>query len=100
MRQIIARGAGGHRVEIGTPEQIADTIEDWFQDGAADGFNIMNDIYPSGLAAFVDHVIPLLQKRGIFRTEYEGHTLRNHYGLEEPHNQFAKRELEEVPLAV
>lgn len=100
VRQIIARGAGGHRVEIGTPEQIADTMEEWFREGAADGFNIMNDVYPSGLASFVDHVIPILQKRGIFRTEYEGRTLRSHYGLEAPRNVFAKRELEEVPLAV
>jgi len=81
IREIIVRGEGGHRQIIGTPEQIADGMELWFREGAADGFNIMNDVYPSGLEAFCEQVIPLLQRRGLFRTEYEETTLRGRYGL-------------------
>ena len=88
MRQLIGRlgGGRGHRTFAGTPEQVADTIEEWFDNGAADGFNIMPAVLPSGLVAFVDHVVPILQKRGRFRTEYEGATLRDHYGLPRPAN--------------
>ncbi|HEY0125058.1 MAG TPA: LLM class flavin-dependent oxidoreductase [Rhizobium sp.] len=91
VREIIASGGGAHRLVVGTPVQIADTIEDWFVSGAADGFNIMSDIYPSGLEAFVDHVVPILQKRGLFRSDYEGDTLRSHYGAPAPENQFVTR---------
>ena len=75
-------GGGGHRVIVGTPEQIADDIERWFKGGAADGFNLMPDALPDGLEAFVNGVVPILQRRGLFRTEYEGNTLRSHLGLE------------------
>jgi FMN-dependent oxidoreductase (nitrilotriacetate monooxygenase family) len=88
MRQILARGGGGHFRVVGSPEQIADVMETWFNERAADGFNIMSDVYPSGLEAFVDHVVPVLQKRGIFRREYEGATLREHYGAPRPQNLF------------
>ncbi|GAA2524859.1 LLM class flavin-dependent oxidoreductase [Winogradskya humida] len=74
-------GGGGHRIVTGTPEQIADDIEQWFRAGAADGFNVMPDVLPSGFDDFADHVIPVLQRRGLFRTEYEGTTLRDHLGL-------------------
>jgi alkanesulfonate monooxygenase SsuD/methylene tetrahydromethanopterin reductase-like flavin-dependent oxidoreductase (luciferase family) len=86
IRQIIARlgGGRGHRVFAGTPEQIADQLEGWFREGAADGFNVMPPILPTGLEDFVDHVVPILQRRGLFRTEYTGQTLRDHYGLERP----------------
>ncbi|MET7617855.1 LLM class flavin-dependent oxidoreductase [Streptomyces sp. NPDC005408] len=86
IRQLIARlgGGRGHRVFAGTPEQIADQLEVWFTEGAADGFNIMPPYLPGGLDDFVDQVIPLLQDRGLFRTEYSGSTLREHYGLERP----------------
>lgn len=83
-------GARGHREIIGTPEQIADQLEEWFNNGAADGFNIMPPVFPSGLNDFVDYVIPELQKRGIFRTEYTGSTLRENLGLKRPKNQFTK----------
>jgi alkanesulfonate monooxygenase SsuD/methylene tetrahydromethanopterin reductase-like flavin-dependent oxidoreductase (luciferase family) len=63
-------------VFTGTPVQVADTIEDWFRAGAADGFNIMPPYYPGGLEVFVDEVVPILQERGLFRTEYPGTTLR------------------------
>jgi hypothetical protein len=64
-------------------------MEEWFRAGAADGFNINCDVFPSGLEAFVDHVVPVLQKRGLFRTEYRGRTLRDHYELARPANLFA-----------
>ncbi|POM25802.1 Nitrilotriacetate monooxygenase component A [Actinomadura rubteroloni] len=84
IRQIIARlgGGRGHRVFAGTPEQVADELEEWHRLGAADGFNIMPPVLPTGLEDFVDHVVPLLQKRGLFRHEYESTTLRGHYGLD------------------
>ncbi|MFI1393545.1 LLM class flavin-dependent oxidoreductase [Streptomyces sp. NPDC020681] len=86
IRQLIARlgGGRGHRVFAGTPEQIADQLQEWFTEGAADGFNIMPPYLPGGLEDFVDQVVPLLQERGLFRTEYTGRTLRDHYGLERP----------------
>jgi len=89
IRQLIERLAGGrgHRVFAGTPEQIADQIELWFAGGAADGFNIMPPTLPGGLTDFVDLVVPELQRRGLFRTEYTGTTLREHYGLARPTNQ-------------
>ncbi|NUT98698.1 MAG: LLM class flavin-dependent oxidoreductase, partial [Saccharothrix sp.] len=73
-----------------TPEQVADTIEHWFREGAADGFNIMPAVLPSGLERFAGEVVPILQRRGLFRTEYTGTTLREHYGLPRPANQFAR----------
>ena len=77
-------GGGGHRVIVGTPEQIADDIERWFRHGAADGFNLMPDVLPGGFQDFVDGVVPILQRRGLFRTEYAGRTLREHMGLARP----------------
>lgn len=90
LRQLIARlgGGRGHHTFAGTAEQVADTIEEWFTRGAADGFNIMPAVLPSGLERFVDEVVPILQRRGLFRTEYTETTLRGHYGLERPVNQF------------
>jgi FMN-dependent oxidoreductase (nitrilotriacetate monooxygenase family) len=86
VRQLLNRlgGGRGHRTLAGTPEQVADSIELWFREGAADGFNIMPAVLPSGLDAFVDHVVPILQQRGLFRREYAGSTLREHYGLPVP----------------
>ncbi|WP_405422484.1 LLM class flavin-dependent oxidoreductase [Streptomyces erythrochromogenes] len=91
LRGLIARlGAGrGHRVFAGTPEQIADQLEEWFTQGAADGFNIMAPVLPTGLTDFVDQVVPILQRRGLFRTEYTGRTLRENYGLPRPANRYA-----------
>lgn len=94
VRQLLAKlGWGrGHRSFAGTPEQLADTLELWFREGAADGFNIMPPALPGDLETFVEHVIPELQRRGLHRREYEGATLREHYGLERPSNQYAERE--------
>jgi alkanesulfonate monooxygenase SsuD/methylene tetrahydromethanopterin reductase-like flavin-dependent oxidoreductase (luciferase family) len=77
-------GGGGHRKIVGTPEQVADTIEQWHRAGAADGFNLMPDRFPDGLEIFVDQVVPLLRRRGLFRQEYEDHTLRGRLGLPVP----------------
>ncbi|MGE3279631.1 MAG: LLM class flavin-dependent oxidoreductase [Alphaproteobacteria bacterium] len=81
-------GARGHFTMAGTPEQVADLIEDWFTDGAADGFNVMPPLLPNMLEVFSAEVIPLLQRRGLFRTEYAGTTLREHYGLDWPQTAF------------
>jgi FMN-dependent oxidoreductase (nitrilotriacetate monooxygenase family) len=93
VRQLIGRlgGGRGHRTFAGTPEQVADTIEEWAAAGAADGFNVMPPALPSGLATFVEEVIPILRKRGLFRTDYAGRTLRDHYGIPRPDSQFATR---------
>ncbi|UHS58713.1 LLM class flavin-dependent oxidoreductase [Agrobacterium vaccinii] len=83
LRQLLRKlaGARGHFVATGTPEQVADIIEDWFRSGAADGFNVMPPIINSQLSLFAEEVVPILQKRGLFRKEYEGNTLRSHFGL-------------------
>jgi len=83
--------ARGHLTSVGTPEQIADVIQTWFEQGAADGFNIMPPILPTGLTDFVDQVVPILQRRGLFRAEYEGRTLRENLGLRRPENGLKSR---------
>ncbi|WP_327694905.1 LLM class flavin-dependent oxidoreductase [Streptomyces sp. NBC_00459] len=91
VRQLIGRlgGGRGHLTFAGTPEQVADEIETWFTRGAADGFNIMPAVLPSGLEAFVDHVVPILRARGLLRGEYgPRQTLRERYGLPRPANQY------------
>ncbi|SDK63630.1 FMN-dependent oxidoreductase, nitrilotriacetate monooxygenase family [Nonomuraea maritima] len=77
-------GARGHWVTAGTPEQIAGRIEQWFLGGAADGFNVMPPYLTGGFDVFADEVVPILRRRGLFRTEYAGSTLREHYGLPRP----------------
>lgn len=77
-------GGRGHTVVAGAPEQIADRMQEVFESGAADGFVVFADVLPSGLEAFVDHVVPELRRRGLFREQYEGKTLRDHYGLAKP----------------
>ena len=74
-------GGAGHRIVVGTPEQVADDVETWFRSGAADGFNVMPDVLPSGFDDFADHLVPELRRRGLFRTDYTGTTLRHHLGL-------------------
>ncbi len=90
LRQLLGylAGARGHFVTSGTPEQTADLIEDWFTSGAADGFNIMPPLLPAQLDVFSAEVIPILQRRGLFRTEYQGTMLREHYGLPCPASVF------------
>ncbi len=92
VRQLIrAQGGGtGHRIVVGTPEQIADDIERWFLTGAVDGFNVMPDVIADGFPAFAEQVVPLLRTRGLFRTAYDGATLRDHFGLARPPRRAAR----------
>ncbi|MEJ1929343.1 LLM class flavin-dependent oxidoreductase [Nostoc sp. NIES-2111] len=92
--------ARGHRTIVGSPESIADQLEEWFNNGAADGFNVMPPILPTGLDDFVNLVVPILQKRGLFRTEYEGSTLRENLGLRRPANRFVTKEVNQQLVSV
>jgi alkanesulfonate monooxygenase SsuD/methylene tetrahydromethanopterin reductase-like flavin-dependent oxidoreductase (luciferase family) len=74
---------------VGTPEQLAAFIERWWRAGAADGFTLMPNTLPDGLADFVEHTLPILRRRGLFREEYTGTTLREHLGLPRPPNRHA-----------
>jgi FMN-dependent oxidoreductase (nitrilotriacetate monooxygenase family) len=85
LAQLVATGRG-HHVMCGTPEQIADRMEEWFRERGCDGFNVMPPYFPGGLDDFVTGVIPILQKRGLYRTDYEGPTLRDHFGFPRPPN--------------
>ncbi|MBY3206020.1 LLM class flavin-dependent oxidoreductase [Rhizobium laguerreae] len=91
IRQLYLRiaGARGHWQVVGTPSQIADVMEERFENYGADGFNIMAPIMPGGLADFIELVVPELRRRGLFRTEYEGTTLRENLGVKRPVNRFA-----------
>ena len=77
----LTAAARGHWVVCGTPQRIADILEEWFAASAADGFNILPPYFPGGFADFVDEVVPELQRRGLYRREYQGTTLRDHLGL-------------------
>lgn len=92
-RRLTVREAAGMVVrDFGTPvvkgsaTEVADMLEDWFRDGACDGFVLTFPVVPLGLQNFVDLVVPELQRRGLFRREYEGTTLRDHLGLAKPVN--------------
>ena len=76
--------ARGHLLLVGTPARIADTLQRWFEAGAADGFNVMPPFFPGQFDAFADKVVPILQERGVFRADYTGRTLRDHLGLKRP----------------
>ncbi|GJM77582.1 MAG: LLM class flavin-dependent oxidoreductase [Paenibacillus sp.] len=87
LRQVALQAATPRGGFIGTPEQVADRIQAWFEGGAADGFMITAAV-PNGLEEFVDLVVPILQERGLFRTEYESDTLRGNLGLPVPENRY------------
>lgn len=89
-------GARGHNVVHGTPTQIADLLQTWFENGAADGFNVMPPAYPQLFDAFTDKVVPILQERGLFRSDYTGSTLREHYGLPRPESSYTAKQLAAV----
>ena len=78
----VTAAARGHWVIYGTPKRIADMFEEWFTGGLADGFVIMPAYFPGAFDDFVDKVVPELQRRGLYRTEYAGTTLRSHLGLD------------------
>lgn len=86
VRELLGRLAagGGHCNMVGTPEHIADQMEHWFLNEGADGFNLMPPALPDSIEDFIEHVVPVLQKRGLFRTDYDASTLRGHLGLERP----------------
>ena len=94
VRQLAGRlGGYGGLSMVGTPEMIADQMEEWLESRACDGFNVMFPYLPAGLDEFVDKVVPELQRRELFRTEYEGTTLRENLGVPRPENQFFPGEL-------
>jgi alkanesulfonate monooxygenase SsuD/methylene tetrahydromethanopterin reductase-like flavin-dependent oxidoreductase (luciferase family) len=86
---LLNAGPRGHALVIGTPEHIADVMEHWFLNGAADGFNVMPPFLPGGFDVFAEQVVPILRKRGLFRHDYSGTTLRDHYGLSRPASIYA-----------
>ncbi|WP_419728495.1 LLM class flavin-dependent oxidoreductase [Lichenicola sp.] len=89
IRQLAQRaGSYAGLAFVGTPKTIADQMEEWLLTAGSDGFNVMFPFLPAGLDEFVDRVIPELQRRGLFRREYEGRTLRENLGLPRPRNQF------------
>ncbi|VVP90522.1 Putative monooxygenase MoxC [Pseudomonas fluorescens] len=88
LRQVALRFSQPRRDFVGTPEQVADAIQTWFEHGAADGF-IINSLLPDGLQYFTELVVPVLQQRGLFRDEYRGNTLRDHLDLQVPVNRHA-----------
>jgi FMN-dependent oxidoreductase (nitrilotriacetate monooxygenase family) len=89
IRQLAQRIGGYSGLEmVGTPKMIADQMEQWLVEEGSDGFNVMFPYLPAGVDEFVDKVVPELQRRGIFRREYEGSTLREHLGLARPENRF------------
>ena len=92
-------GARGHQQVIGTPQSIADQLQQWYEEEGADGFNIMSPWLPGGLNEFVQSVVPELQRRGLFRTEYTGRTLREHLGLPRPANRFATQQEDALRVA-
>ncbi|CAM5441030.1 Monooxygenase OS=Lysinibacillus sphaericus OX=1421 GN=LS41612_07645 PE=3 SV=1 [Lysinibacillus sphaericus] len=75
---------------VGTAVQIADEMERWLKEGAADGFMLQFPLLPRDLENFVEKVVPILQERGIYREDYTGTTLREHLGLKKPQNRFTK----------
>ena len=91
MKQVALRvaGARGKAVVKGSPRQIADEMEEWFRKDGCDGFNLMPPFLPGGLDDFVELVLPEPRTRGLFRTEYEGRTLRDHLGLQRPASRYA-----------
>lgn len=86
VRQLLVRlmATRGQQVVAGSPTTIADLIEEWFQSRACDGFNLQPATLPQGLEDFVELVVPELQRRGLFRREYTGSTLRDHLGIPDP----------------
>lgn len=90
VRQLAQRlgGYSGHAM-VGTPQTVADQMEEWLETEGSDGFTVMFPYVPEGLEDFVSRVVPELQRRGLFRSEYEGATLRENLGLPRPANRFA-----------
>jgi FMN-dependent oxidoreductase (nitrilotriacetate monooxygenase family) len=91
LRQLYLRYERGRKTIKGTAKDIADTMEHWFRAAACDGFMMQFHVMPGGLKEFVEAVVPELQRRGLFRQDYEGKTLRDHLGLKRPENRYLER---------
>ena len=89
IRELYLRSGITGSARIGTPTDIADAMQEWFENGTCDGFNITPTHLPGGCEDFVELVVPELQRRGLFRTEYEGKTLRENLGLKRPVSRYA-----------
>jgi FMN-dependent oxidoreductase (nitrilotriacetate monooxygenase family) len=89
IRELYLRSGITGSAKIGTPSDIADAMQEWFENGACDGFNITPAHLPGGCEDFVELVVPELQQRGLFRSEYEGKTLRENLGLKRPVSRYA-----------
>ena len=88
LREMALQVTTGRHEFIGTAEQVADRMQDWFESGACDGFMLSGAVLPQGFNDFVDDVLPILKERGLFRTEYEADTLRGNLGLPKPENRY------------
>jgi len=95
LREVALHVSRPRRDFVGTAEQVADAIQTWFEQGAADGF-IINSLLPDGLLYFTEQVVPVLQARGLLRSEYNGSTLREHFNLPVPENRYARQEEAEL----
>ncbi|MBV6287748.1 LLM class flavin-dependent oxidoreductase [Pseudomonas aegrilactucae] len=95
LREVALRFSAPRRDFVGTAEQVADAVQDWFERGAADGF-IINSLLPDGLQQFTERVVPLLQARGLLRAAYEGQTLRDNFGLAVPANRNTVRRTQDA----
>ena len=91
LREMALRSTTPRNEFIGTPAQVADSMQSWFENGAADGFMLVASVLPQGFNDFVEHVLPILKDRGLFRTEYEADTLRGNLGLPKPENRYTKK---------
>ena len=91
LREMALRSTTPRNEFIGTPTQVADSMQDWFEKGAADGFMVNHSVLPQGFDDFVDQVLPILKERGLFRTDYEADTLRGNLGLPKPENRYTQK---------
>ena len=90
LRQMANRATTPKTPFLGTPERVADIMQEWFESGAADGFMLNGAVLPQAFDDFIDHVLPILKERGLFRSEYEATTLRGNLGLAVPPNRYAR----------
>ena len=93
LREMALRSTTPRNEFIGTPTQVADSMQRWFENGAADGFMLVPSVLPQGFNDFVEHVLPILKERGLFRTEYEADTLRGNLGLPKPESRYAEKSI-------
>lgn len=99
LRELYLRYERSTKTHCGTAKEIADEMEEWFTTGAADGFIMQFSLLPGALNDFVEKVVPELQRRGLFRKEYSGSTLRDHFGLKRPESRYAQKPQESLVAA-